>query len=330
MTSDLTDDRLARVTLATVSEPGDHVTGELIRSHGAIETLRLITARGPLPDAVDGTEGALWRDRLRPRLRDADIDRVLADTERRGLGLITPDDSLWPTSLKDLGTLAPIALWISGAEDALAPHASCRVSIVGARAATGYGEHVASEFASEIASSRVTVVSGGAYGIDGAAHRAAIAARPGGTIAVLAGGLDRPYPAGHANLFERIIEGGGALVSQLPLGAAPTKWRFLQRNRILAALTGATVVVEAGWRSGSLNVAANAQMLRRPVGAVPGPITSAASAGCHRLLRERIATVVTSAEEVRELLQRDPAARSRVFDHVPSRGTRKPAAGLML
>jgi DNA processing protein len=122
----------------------------------------------------------------------------------------------------------------------------------------------------------------------------------GATIAFLAGGVDRAYPAGHNGLIRRIA-GEGAVVSEPPCGAAPTKWRFLARNRLIAALGRATVVVEAGWRSGSLNTAGHAATLGRPLGAVPGPVTSAASAGCHRLLREYGAVCVTSAAEVREL-----------------------------
>ncbi len=147
--------------------------------------------------------------------------------------------------------------------------------------------------------------SGGAYGIDGTAHRAAL--RAGGrTAAVLAGGVDRPYPSGHAQLFERIVA-SGALVSEVPCGTAPTKWRFLARNRVISALARATVVVEAGGRSGSLNTAGHAAELGRPLGAVPGPITSTTSAGCHRLLRDYDARCITSVADVRELLGVDRA-----------------------
>ena len=173
------------------------------------------------------------------------------------------------------------------------------VAIVGARAASGYGEHVAAELAGDLAAAGAVIVSGGAYGIDGAAHRAALGVE-GDTIAFLAGGVDRAYPAGHQQLLRQIVE-SGAVVSEPPCGAAPTKWRFLARNRLIAALGQATVVVEAGWRSGSLNTAGHAAALGRPLGAVPGPVTSASSAGCHRLLREYDAQCVTSAAEVREM-----------------------------
>jgi DNA processing protein len=142
-------------------------------------------------------------------------------------------------------------------------------------------------------------VSGGAYGIDGAAHRAALASDQ-TTIAFLAGGVDRLYPAGHAALLTRIAE-RGLLVGELPCGSSPTKWRFLQRNRLIAAASRATVVVEAGRRSGSLNTAGHAAAIGRPLGAVPGPVTSPASAGCHRLIQEYGAACVTSAAEMAEL-----------------------------
>ena len=159
---------------------------------------------------------------------------------------------------------------------------------------------MAIDLAAELSASGIVVVSGAAYGIDGAAHRAALAAG-GTTIALLAGGVDRPYPAGHDDLIAR-ISAAGAVIGEVPPGSAPTKWRFLQRNRLIAALADATVVVEAGWRSGSLNTAGHAVTMGRPLGAVPGPVTSAASAGSHRLLREFGAMCITNAEDVRELL----------------------------
>ncbi|MDY7528117.1 MULTISPECIES: DNA-processing protein DprA [unclassified Cryobacterium] len=136
--------------------------------------------------------------------------------------------------------------------------------------------------------------------MDGMAHKAALASR-GRTVAFLAGGVDRPYPSGHVDLLERIA-GEGAVISELPCGAAPTKWRFLQRNRLIAATSLATIVLEAGWRSGSLNTAGHAATLGRPLGAVPGPVTSPASAGCHRLIREYDAVCVTTAAEMAELV----------------------------
>ncbi|HCU77941.1 MAG: DNA-processing protein DprA [Microbacterium sp.] len=296
----------ARLTLAIASEPGDRITGTLLAAVGATETLRLITSDTPLPGVVDPVEGGIWRGRLAPRLPAAGgVDRVREHTDRLGLCLLTPGAAGWPEGLSDLGVLAPLALWAKGDIGVLTSSLGSRVTIVGARAATGYGEHVATEFATDLAGLPRVVVSGGAYGIDGAAHGAALTTRPGSTIAVLAGGLDRNYPAGHQELLSRVAE-SGAVLSELSPGAAPTRWRFLQRGRLLAAISAATIVVEAGYRSGSLHTAAEAHALGRPVGAVPGPITSAASAGCHRLLHEKIATVISSASDIAALT--DPPA----------------------
>ncbi len=296
----------ARLTLAIASEPGDRITGTLLAAVGATETLRLITSDTPLPGVVDPVEGGIWRGRLAPRLPAAGgVDRVREHTDRLGLCLLTPGAAGRPEGLSDLGVLAPLALWAKGDIGVLTSSLGSRVTIVGARAATGYGEHVATEFATDLAGLPRVVVSGGAYGIDGAAHGAALTTRPGSTIAVLAGGLDRNYPAGHQELLSRVAE-SGAVLSELSPGAAPTRWRFLQRGRLLAAISAATIVVEAGYRSGSLHTAAEAHALGRPVGAVPGPITSAASAGCHRLLHEKIATVISSASDIAALT--DPPA----------------------
>jgi DNA processing protein len=206
---------------------------------------------------------------------------------------------VWPSGLSELGNHAPHALWLRGNRSTL-ERASRAIAIVGARASTGYGEHVTMELVSGLVRKQFAIVSGAAYGIDGMAHRAALA-EEGDTIAVLAGGIDRLYPSGHDALLQRIIA-TGAVVTEMPPGFSPTKWRFLQRNRLIAAMCQATVVVEAGWRSGSLNTAHHAIELGRPLGVVPGPVTSASSAGCHRLLREEPCTCVTSADEAAELV----------------------------
>lgn len=290
---------LARVAWGVIAEPGDGVAGALIAQLGAVEALRvaLEDSRFALSDRVIGEAQRRWQ----PRAQSRAVGDSLRGAHEVGAQLVLPGDAQWPASLDDLGDHAPLLLWVRGdAERLIMPE---RISIVGARAASSYGESVAAEFAGDLAASDTLVVSGGAYGIDGAAHRAALGVG-GSTVAFLAGGLDRAYPAGHQQLFERIQE-SGAMVSELPCGAAPTKWRFLARNRLIAALGAATVVVEAGWRSGSLNTAGHAATLGRPLGAVPGPVTSAASAGCHRLLREYDARCVTSTAEVRELISLD-------------------------
>jgi DNA processing protein len=207
-------------------------------------------------------------------------------------------------------------------------------AVVGTRAATSYGEQVAADLAAGLAEQDVAVVSGGAYGIDGAAHRAVLAVE-GVTVAVLAGGLDIPYPAGHSGLLHR-IGSNGLLVTEYPPGVRPARYRFLTRNRLVAAFAGAAVVVEAGLRSGAANTAAWARALGRVVGAVPGPVTSSASTGCHALLRAG-AEVVTRAEDIVELVghvgelapeQPRPAtaldglsdAERQVYEALPGRG----------
>jgi DNA processing protein len=225
---------------------------------------------------------------------------------RVGARLVIPSDPEWPAGLDELGVHAPLAIWVRGRAGALAG-AMPAIALVGARAATGYGEHVAMESASGLVDRGFAVVSGGAYGIDGMAHRSALASG-GTTVAFLAGGVDRFYPMGHEALLTRIVQ-TGAVFSELPCGAAPTKWRFLQRNRLIAAASAATVVLEAGIRSGSLNTAGHAAALGRPIGAVPGPVTSHASAGCHRLLREYDAVCVVDAEQMAELAGSTSALR---------------------
>lgn len=324
-------EREARMTLATLSEPNDIITGTLVGRVGAAATVELVTTAERLPNGIDPAEGELWRRRLAPRLNPGMVDRIRVDMERHDLHLLTPEDLDWPGELQQLGASAPLALWLKGSPSLLASPLPGRVTVVGARASTGYGDHVATELVSGLAAQGRVVVSGGTYGIDGAAHRAATATSPGSTIAVLATGLDRAYPAGHEQLFDRIAETGGLIVSELPPGAAPTRWRFQQRNRILAVLSGATVVVEAGHKSASLNVAGQAHSLGRPVGAVPGPVTSAASAGCHRLIQEGIASLVTDAQDVTDLLDSTTGfSGDRIFAYSPTRRFDRAGPGLVL
>ncbi|MFE6733773.1 DNA-processing protein DprA [Microbacterium sp. NPDC057650] len=290
----------ARAAWSVLTEPGDGVAGALVAAfgpQGALDqALSEATLRAPIEVLGSKTMNeavARWM----PRADSRAVVNALRDAEAVGARMLLPDDPDWPVGLADLGPHAPLVLWVRGSSEALVAQEA--VSIVGARASTGYGENIAAELAGDLAATGVCVVSGGAYGIDGTAHRAAIGVG-GTTVAFLAGGVDRSYPAGHQQLFER-IRAGGAVVSEVPCGGAPTKWRFLQRNRLIAAAGLATVVVEAGRRSGTLNTAGHAADLGRPLGAVPGPISSAASAGCHRLFREFDAICVTSAAEVREL-----------------------------
>lgn len=290
------DERTARIILAVASEPGDAVTGRMIRTVGASETVaRVLATEVPV-----GPDGDLWQRRLAPRIDPGQTLRVLAETERHGMRVLIPGDAGWPIGIDALGDRAPVALWEKGDPGLLTTRAWDRLTVTGARASTGYGEHVTTELVQSAVADGRQVLSGGAYGIDGAAHRAALASG-GSTVAVLASGLDRLYPAGHTELLTRISK-EGLLLSELPPGAAPTKWRFLQRGRLLAALSGTVLIAEAGYRSGSLHTAARAVELDRPVGVVPGPITSAASAGCHRLMRDGLASVITGYDDVRDLL----------------------------
>jgi DNA processing protein len=211
---------------------------------------------------------------------------------------VCPGAAEWPGQLDDLGDARPLGLWVRGPAG-LRMWALRSVALVGARACTEYGSHMAVTLAAGLAERGWVVVSGGAYGVDGAAHRGALGAG-GATVAVLACGVDRPYPRGHAQLIGRIAE-QGLVVGELPPGEHPTPSRFVLRNRVIAALTRGTVVVEAAHRSGSLVTARAAQRLGRHTMGVPGPATSALSAGVHELLRGG-AELVTDAAEVVELV----------------------------
>ncbi len=301
-------DSFARAMLGLVTEPGDGVMGRAIAAIGAARMAEALVARRSAEhlaeivtetgDGLDAREAAKGLERWLPRLDQAAFARSLTQAARVGARFLVPDDPGWPRAVDELGVHAPIGLWVRGRIGAL-PASARSIALVGARAATGYGEHVAGESSAGLVDRGFTIVSGGAYGIDGMSHRAALASG-GTTVALLAGGVDRFYPLGHESLLSRIVE-TGAVVSELPCGSAPTKWRFLQRNRLIAAVSDATVVLEAGLRSGSLNTAGHAATLGRPLGAVPGPVTSPASAGCHRLLREFDAVCVVDADQMAEL-----------------------------
>ena len=298
-------ERFARSAWTGIAEPGDRIAGLLVAALGARGALDAVVSRasaedlhGLVGDAATKDELGQAFERWMPRLQSRTALLALSQAARYGVRLLVPGDAAWPLGMDDLGPHAPLALWLRGNEATLAT-ARASIALVGARAATGYGEHVAMEASAGLVDRGYTIVSGAAYGIDGMAHRAALASS-GQTVAVLAGGVDRFYPSGHEALLTRIVE-AGAVISELPCGAAPTKWRFLQRNRLIAAMSRATVVLEAGWRSGSLNTAGHAAALGRPLGAVPGPVTSAASAGCHRLIREFDAVCVTNPDEMAEL-----------------------------
>lgn len=285
-----TDEARARVVLSRLSEPGDEELGGWVQKWGAVEVLQRVTA-----GSLGSTRSAHYRTRL--DVADPDLDLELA--ARAGARLVLPDDDEWPEQVDDLQDARPLLLWVSGQPD-LRGMTRRGVAVVGARACTPYGEKVAGDMGSALADRGWAVVSGGAYGVDAAAHRGAIAAG-GVTVAVLACGIDVAYPAAHEGLLAR-VRAVGAVVSELPPGSRPMRSRFLYRNRVIAALSRGTVVVEAAVRSGARNTAGHADALSRPVMAVPGPVTSAASAGCHELLRVAGASLVTDAADVVDIV----------------------------
>ena len=329
------NERTARAALSRLMEPQDAAGLALVQTAGAEDALRIATGQlkvGPSVEQeitgllAEAGAGGGWAGlgmalkRWAPRVPDLAPARDLATMQRLGGRLLIPSDGLWPAQLADLGLQEPLCLWWRGMEQELPPPAKA-VALVGSRDSTSYGSSVTADLAYALAQRGFTIVSGGAYGIDAHAHRAALAGATGlPTIAVMAGGVDRFYPSGNEDLL-RAVANQGAVLAEVPPGSAPTRYRFLQRNRIIAALAGATVVVEARWRSGALNTAHHAETLGRAVGAVPGSVHSANSAGCHRLLREGGAVCVTDAAEIAELvspsgdsLPDQAAGRSEVQD----------------
>ncbi|MDG4767205.1 DNA-processing protein DprA [Solwaraspora sp. WMMD406] len=343
------DVRLARIALTWLTEPGNEAVHHLVSAVGPVEALARVRA-GRAPDRPFRTAAARWS--------TGDPEEVAADAlnraSRLGARLVTPEDPHWPRQVDELLRLVrrqrrgdgqpderdsapPLALWVRGPlelDEALAKS----VAVVGARALSEYGRHVGTEFAYGLAERGWTIVSGGAFGVDAAAHRGALAAG-GSTVAVLACGVDRPYPSGNAALFDQILD-TGLLVSEWPPGAEPLRHRFLIRNRLIAAATAGTVLVEAGVRSGATQTARRALALGRATMVVPGPITSAVSVGCHEILREYPqARLVAGVAHVQEEIGRigvdlaptprapehardklDPQS-ARILEAVPSRGT---------
>lgn len=350
-------ERVLRAELSRLIEPGDLLAGLALESFGAQHLHGLITS-GRAPSASERdrmaqvaaaaglgsrqqdlrTGLARWRTRCGQRHGASD----LATIRRLGGGLLIPQDPAWPAQLGDLGPLAPVAIWFRGSREESAAQALGRlpgpartVAIVGSREVTDYGIRITAQLTEDLVHAGLCVVSGGAYGVDAAAHRAALRAcsdhgsdprhpedavgagpsrlagaeRSAPTLAVLAGGLDRFYPAGNERLLRDVSE-QGLLLSEMAPGSAPTRHRFLQRNRLIAALGMVTVITEARWRSGAQSTAHHALNLGREVGVIPGSVFSAASAGCHRLLRETPAQLVQDATDVLNLAAQgaDPEA----------------------
>jgi len=302
------DERTARMVLSMLVEPDDAVTGRLLGELGVLELFRVAESDDVVP-GLSTVDAQVWRAQFE-RSDARTLVQHLIETQRAGIGTLIPGDKDWPSALDDLGDRRPYLLWTRGTASFLARPINDLVTITGARAATSYGEHVAGQLASDLANAERIVVAGGAYGIEGAAHRAALASG-GDTIAVMANGVDRPYPTGQRELLERVAD-LGLIVSEVPPGAVPTRHRFLARVRLMAALSATTVVVEAGARSGSMAVAQRAHELGRTVGAVPGPVTSATSVGPNLLLAQRLAHVVAHAGDLTRPRER---TETRSFSH---------------
>jgi len=306
--------RVALAGLLRVCEPPSGALARFVGAQGPVAAWQAVLSRrapravlSATAARVDGTDPAVLVGRAR-----AD----LAAATRVGARLIGPDDAEWPTAVVSSfagavergvrGAGPPMALYVRGRPLAGLPDRA--VTVVGSRASSPYGTRVAGELAYEVARAGLVVVSGAAFGIDTAAHRSALqvvrsSAGTGRavTVAVLACGIDRAYPEANRGLLE-VIARHGSVVSEYPPGTVPARHRFLVRNRLIAAFGAGTVVVEAGRRSGTLSTAAAAEQLGRSVMAVPGPVTSAMSVGCHLLLADRFAQLVTGADDVLAVL----------------------------
>ncbi|MFC4374807.1 DNA-processing protein DprA [Nocardia halotolerans] len=335
---DVDERRLAWVYLSRVVQGPCAPLSALIASVGVCEAARAVREH-ELPAALRG-----------PTAARREIDSAARDLETidsLGGRVITPDDEEWPgwrmlgldqlDADRDREAAVPLVLWARGPLS-LRTASERAVAVVGSRCSSGYGMQVASEIACDLAGRGWTVVSGAAFGIDAAAHRAALAVG-GATVAVLACGVDRPYPAQHDRLLAAIAD-SGLIVSEYPPGLTAQKHQFLARNRLIATLGDGVLVVEAGMRSGARNTVKWARRLGRPAMAVPGPVGSASSAGCHRMIREGEALLVTTAADVvdeagplrlpvHEGAAADPAAHLRgaeaeVYAALPAIGSRLP------
>jgi DNA processing protein len=321
MSGDRHAERLARIALCRLTEPGDPRLTGLVSQLGAVRVYEHLADERDLDGMLSDVAG---------RLAGLEPERELDQATRLGIRFVVPGDEEWPGQLHDLdhcGQLqdrggAPLGLWVKGPLKLDQQQDS--VAMVGARSATTYGADVAAAIAAEVAAVGLCVISGAAFGIDNAAHRGALAGR-GATVAVLACGVDRAYPAAHKQLLDHLAA-HGAVVSELAPGCAPTRHRFLARNRIIAALARGTVVVEAAVRSGALNTANWTDRLSRRLMGVPGPVTSEPSAGVHQLIRTGAATLVTTGAEVLEQLGVagdhalvEPRAAPRARDKLRSR-----------
>lgn len=321
MTSDR--ERLARVHISAALEPGEPYVLEAVR----VASAEYVVERLRAGDSRLDPDGRLAR-----RLAGVDPVQVARRAGAAGIAFVAPGERAWPAGLDDLAGqvrerrgAVPVGVWARGNLDVVA-HLGRSVAVVGSRAASAYGTSVSGDFAAALADRGVTVVSGAAYGIDAAAHRGALAV-DGRTMAVLACGLDNVYPRGNAALIDRIRE-RGLLLSEAAPGSIVNRGRFLSRNRLIAAMSTGTLVVEAGARSGALSTARWAEQLMRPLSAMPGPVTSAMSVGPHRLIREARAALVSRPDDVVELVGHMgvDAAQPELTSAVPTDGLSQTAA----
>ena len=308
--------RRARAGLTQVIEPADALGVVASKAWGPTRLLEIIQGATPTQQdwktlvgeyPQDGQFARTLRNNLgsaierwRRRSSYLNPDQALRYITNIGGRLMIPEDPEWPAALADLESTEPIGLWSLGEADV--PEVDRIVGLVGSREATSYGNQATRMLAQEARKMGLTVLSGGAYGIDAQAHHQALEATESGvaTIAVLAGGLDRLYPAGNMGLLRNIVQ-EGLLITEMPPGMRPNRYRFLNRNRLIAALAHTTIVVEARYRSGALNTANHAHDLGRTVGAVPGPFNVPSSAGCHRLIKETPSLLIDDPADLRRL-----------------------------
>lgn len=310
--------RRARGEIMRIADPEDAYVTALLQLCGPVATADYLTGRRELtvPEmngffeaagtvsqtVMQGLYEAIQHrlDRWKTRRQGITADQDARFAAACSAWLCVPEDEDWPSALNDLAEKAPYGLWGRGDRRLLGElRVDKSVAVVGSRDLTSYGTSVTSHLAGDLATAGKTVISGGAFGVDAAAHRTALAVSTADlpTVAFMACGVDRFYPRQNERLLEGILQ-TGLILSEVPLGQSPTRYRFLQRNRLIAAISSATVVVEARWRSGALNTANHALELGRPVYAVPGPIFSPSSEGCHRLIRDGLAQLLTDARQI--------------------------------
>jgi len=312
---DTLEDFFSHLAWSVICEPGDGFAGLLVGALGATAALNSelqnLSSQSVkvslLESGISASELDRFgvfevahhaaRERWRPRLSLGAVKQAISKMQQIRGFMLTPVSAGWPEQLSDLGYNAPMALWVRGSQNAI-DRLSKSVAVVGSRGATTYGEFATESVVAALVGKGISIISGGAYGIDASAHKSTLALQ-GNTVAVMAGGIEKLYPSGNSQLLKRVTE-TGAVLSEMPPGSTPTKWRFLQRNRLIAALSQSTIVVEANWRSGALNTATHAQTLDREIYAVPGPISSPKSAGTNKLIADGRAQLIVDPADLLE------------------------------